>query len=477
MTIRIPDNVFEGLLKWMTRDPWSGHLQEAVDDHMGAWCELHDIDSFDDMADRIGMHWVAVLNDMALHDFLGHETGDGNVVDLYLKRRGWRETAIGKAYLQGIQDSAVSLYEVSDIRPGESFLARDLVLGEEPVRVRERTATKTMAPWEHFAMRIVEVRGERFLAGGLLPFEPDLSVEVTEAIHELARQAEDGVERMLKEMPKEVAEEGVAVPPREAIGALAMEMALRMASPLIAETWLMETVFDPADAPVAQLFNSDGDEIEFIRLNYRFARGATQAKIRAIVDIQPDMAPASDRFWNWIDCGRDPSQPDRPEPGEAGRMLISTLDDGSPIRGTIALKGRMLEAETNSVRRAEALQARLAGIVGDLLRPPLMARQTVAQAMAEHEAPDPPDIPPEEEARLLAEFLDRHYRDTLDRPIPMLGDKTPREAVGTASGREEAAAWLKHLERGGAGTRAGRNIPAYDFRWMWRELGIEDLRK
>ena len=474
MTIRIPDNVFEGFAKWMTRGPWPEHFLVAIDDHMGAYCELHDIDSFEELADRIGGHWVTTLNDMAMNDFLGRETEDGNAVDLYLKRRGWRETAIARAYLKGIRDSNISLYEVSDIRPGDSFLARDLILGEEPVRVSERTATKTMAPWEHFAMRIVEVRGARVLAGGLLPFEPDLSIGMTEEIRELARQAEGDVEQMLKE----VAEEGGANPPRGAIGALATEMALRMASPLIAGTWLMETVFDPAGTALPQLFNSDGDEIELIKLACRFARGATQAKIRAVLDAQPDMAPASDKVWNWIDFSRHPLQPGLPEDG---MMLNSELDDGSLVLGTITLKGRMLEAETNSARRAEALKARLAGIVGDLVRPPLMARQTLAQAMAEHketgQAPDPPDIPPEKETRLLAGLFDRHYRDTLDRPILMLGEKTPREAVRTASGREEAAAWLKHLERNEAGMRADKNIPAYDFRWMWRELGIEDLRK
>ena len=135
MTVRIPSNVFEGLAKWMTRGPWPEHFQNAIDDHMGAWCQLHDIDSFEELADKIGGHWVTTLNDMALNDFLGRETEDGNAVDLYLKRRGWRETGIARAYMEGIRDSVVSLYEISDIRPGDSFLARDLILGGEPVRI------------------------------------------------------------------------------------------------------------------------------------------------------------------------------------------------------------------------------------------------------------------------------------------------------------------------------------------------------
>jgi len=470
MTIRIPDNVFEGLAKWMTRGPWPEHFQVAIDDHMGAYCEFHDIDSFEELADRIGGHWVTTLNDMAMNDFLGRETEDGNAVELYLKRRGWRETAIARAYLEGIRDSVVSLYEVSDIRPGDSFLARDLILGGDPVRVRERTATKTMAPWEQFAMRIVEVRGSRILAGGLLPFEPDLAVETIEEIHELAARTEASVE--------EISMAGGEEPPPEAIETLAIAITLTMTSPLIAGTWLMGTAFDPAGTALPQLFNSDGDEIELISLACRFARGATQAKIRAVLDAQPDMAPVSDKVWNWVDFSRNPLQPGLPE---SGMMVNSELDDGSLVLGMITLKGRMLEAETNSARRAEAMKTRLDALVGTLVQPPLMVRQTLAQAMAEHRGKDrtpaPADIPPEEEARLLAGLFDRHYRDTLDRPILMLGEKTPREAVRTASGREEAAAWLKHLERSEAGMRADRNIPAYDFIWMWRELGIEDLRK
>ena len=169
MTIRIPDNVFEGLAKWMARGPWPDHLQDAIDDHVGAYCDLNDIDRFEDLAAKIGGHWMNVLTDMALNDFLGRETDDGNVVDHYLKRRGWREKKIAKAYLEGIRDSSVSLYEVSDIRPGESFLARDLIVGGEPIRVSERTATKSLAPWEQVAMRIVDVRGHNVMAGGCCP--------------------------------------------------------------------------------------------------------------------------------------------------------------------------------------------------------------------------------------------------------------------------------------------------------------------
>lgn len=73
---------------------------------------------------------------------------------------------------------------------------------------------------------------------------------------------------------------------------------------------------------------------------------------------------------------------------------------------------------------------------------------------------------------------DRQYRATLDEPVGMLGDITPRAAARTAAGRQRLSAWLKHLEnRSGSQPDPNDPMATYDFTWMWRELGIEKLRK
>ena len=102
----------------------------------------------------------------------------GNLASDYLKRRGWKETAINRAYIAALRDSVMSLYEVSDVRPGESFLARDLVRGGEPVRVIERTATKTLVAWDVIATRIVTVRGKVQLTSAVLAIDRDLAEEM-----------------------------------------------------------------------------------------------------------------------------------------------------------------------------------------------------------------------------------------------------------------------------------------------------------
>ena len=82
------------------------------------------------------------------------------------------------------------------------------------------------------------------------------------------------------------------------------------------------------------------------------------------------------------------------------------------------------------------------------------------------------EIPDEEQEKLLGEFYERHYRGWLDEPIPALGNRTPRHAAKLKTVRPKLIALLKDFESHSERQRqAGQ--PAYDFRWMWAELGLD----
>ena len=66
-------------------------------------------------------------------------------VEAYLRRRGWKERLTTRAYMTALQGSVMSLYEVSEIRPGQSFRARDLIRGGEPILVTERADLESLA--------------------------------------------------------------------------------------------------------------------------------------------------------------------------------------------------------------------------------------------------------------------------------------------------------------------------------------------
>ena len=130
--------------------------------------------------------------------------------------------------------------------------------------------------------------------------------------------------------------------------------------------------------------------------------------------------------------------------------------------------------EVNSAERAARGAAMIGKATGTLLRPPLTAIQTLDQARAAHlnEAPAPlEEIPAEAAREVVHAHMDRHYRDTLDQPIPMLKGKSPRQAVRTAAGRKLVVEWLRLLETGTARADVG-SMGGYDFGWMWDELGL-----
>ena len=155
------------------------------------------------------------------------------------------------------------------------------------------------------------------------------------------------------------------------------------------------------------------------------------------------------------------------------------LDDGAIVLGNVELKGRrlslMVNSEARAIRGLALLEAALAGLV----RSPLTERTDLDQMLAEQRGAPAlaSGLPPEEERAVLQQFLDRHYRTTLDEAIPMLGNRTPRGAARSAKGREKVAVWLKTLENHSASLGHDDPIGGYDFGWMWRELGVEDLRR
>jgi hypothetical protein len=110
----------------------------TLDRHLSRACDTFEIEA-DEIVSILGENYfMTTVWGSAFEDFLTQETDGGdNIVDDYLKRRGWKESASNRAYMQALRHSVVSLYEVSNIVPETSFLARDLVRGGEAVLIND----------------------------------------------------------------------------------------------------------------------------------------------------------------------------------------------------------------------------------------------------------------------------------------------------------------------------------------------------
>ena len=442
----------KGLMKFLGRDKWQDCFGEVLNDHIGAVLDAGDME-FEDIAEILGEDWAMTLQGCAFEDFLTQDfdVDGGNIIDEYLKRRGWKENAQTKAYMKALRTSVMSLYELSEIMPGKSLMARDLIRGGEPIAVSEGTATKTLKQWDKLAARIVPVMGKNVFAGGLLLFTP----QATEALF-------DGLGQMFgKKNTKKLP--------------VLKDEDLQTAAPMFTLSWLFDTLERATATPPLQ--NSDGDELMFHDVRFPIATGVTQKDIAARLHAIPGMSQENAKFWNWLE--------DKPKSKSGPSSALSfdtTMDTGLRVLGNVELKGRFLHLATNSAARAEKGTAVIRQSIGDLLHNPLTEIRTVEQMMDEQPVRDreetTSDIPPEVAQELVHQLLDRQYRETLDQPVGMLGDKTPRQAAKSATGRQKVAEWIKYLENQTAKQASPTDpMSTYSFDWIWRELGILELRQ
>lgn len=140
----------------------------------------------------------------------------------------------------------------------------------------------------------------------------------------------------------------------------------------------------------------------------------------------------------------------------------------------MAIEAARLVLESTSKRRAERGRERLESLLEEAVRFKAISYEDVGQALKHRPKPaakEKPAVSPELESELLQRFHEEHYRKWPDEPLPALGNRTPRHAARLKTLRPKLVALLKdfesHAERQ---RRAGQ--PAYDFSWMWNELGL-----
>ena len=473
-----------GLIKWLGRDEWREPFEEVLWLHTGPACKQAGIE-FEDIEDILGHHHSTTLWGCAFEDFLTRtlepdaSDQDGrNIVDDYLRRRGWKETGSNRRYMQALRGSVMSLYEVSGIVPGESFLARDLVRGGEPVQVTEHTATKSLVQWERLGARVVELDGKLIVGGGLLPF----THEASEKVAQLFKTARMRVRRDFGKLAKDEGVSGDARPDPGAVDRVVFEGA----APVFTTMWLADVLPRAMNPSLPTLVNSDGDEIAFHTVRFAFRPGTTTGMVRERLCTVEAFQEASESFWNWVEEEGAAAKLGgarrgaRSVTGKA-RTYSVTLDDGAVVLGNIELSDAAVSLSANSQSRAKRGKALLNALLGKLVRAPLTQIQTVEQMMAsrpDRELASADEIPPHLQASIVHETLDGYYRAALDQPLDMLGGKTPRACTRTKAGREKVAGWLKYLEsQNSRGRDADDPMASYDFGWMWTELGIADLRR
>ena len=331
-----------------------------------------------------------------------------------------------QAVLRRIAAASLRVYEVQDVRFDEGVRLLDLRSGETPW-VRERLGSRQLERWDVLGARVVREDDGLVFEGGLYVVPPASKPPLLA----LLRREERKLERR-----------------RAPFGEDAL---FRHFAPILHGFWL-----DLFEGPPPRVVTAEGDPMVFGKVLFDVL---DEAALGEALDAHTDLVGDAAEGYTWVE-----------EAGSFKRTLGDIKISGGRLALDItsrerAIRGRALieEAAGRSVRhRATRFESVQSAIEGAKRSPRSRAREDT--------------VDPAEAAAILKDFKDAHYRTWPDVPLPALGGRTPRHAARLKTWRPRLIDLLKDMENHEA-RAATPDSPAYDFGWVWRELGLESGRQ
>jgi hypothetical protein len=394
---------------------------------------------FEDEWLRYAKDFVDAIDAIALsaHWSVYHYGIQGRTIREWFCEEHARDLSVAeRAWLSAQEDTWLSVWEVTEVQPGESLMLEDL-LTREVRHVREAQGSETLAKRDALLGRIVEHEGLAVLCGvHPHPLPPTAAAEVVRrARGRLRRKRAVPVERLQD----------------EAMG----RYLIRRWEEAVEE-------LDRCYASPPQLHNTDGDPLLLTTDHFELDpanRCEVESRLAVLEGVEvPD--PDDERSaYTFI-------RPGNLRPQNAAVPLLENT-----VIGRAWLSGAELHVETNSTVRADALLERIEAACGDLIRhrvrdhsDPLSSAQPPTELVSGGSAPPP------EAQQLVLDFKAQHYADWLDQPLPALAGRTPREAAQTPSGRSEVEVLLKEMENLEQRMPVGAR---FDFSQLRTELALD----
>jgi len=355
-------------------------------------------------------------------DFIIDPDENKTLIDLYIEQNK-KLTQDEHQVLTIMKDSCISLYEVQEVFPEKGLLLKDLLMGGE-YDVKERSATRGLKRWDIFATRLLLIDGQYIMSGSVYPYHIKFKQEI---IDDLLGEYDD----YLQEFP-----DGT------------MDAFLKESGDIFNFHW-----YYPIQHPQPlNLHTTSGEPLLFSRAIFEIT------DMDAVINTLPEIKgfEKADDGYTWYDKRKK--------------------DGSATVLGNVSIKDNRLTLEANSKKRLMRGKKLILDIMPDAVVHKVDTFQDPMQAIKAHreKSPEPVenDAPMEIQQQFYIQCMQKHYEEWFKDRIPVLGNKTPMEAVQTTEGRQKVIDLLKFYENGEEHNRKNGR-PYYDLSWVWRRLGIE----
>jgi hypothetical protein len=324
-----------------------------------------------------------------------------------------------RAYIETACRSPMSAFAIEQVNPGRSIDLKDVLTGRR-FHVLEQSASQTLRPADLIFARVLTI-DEVSLTLGVAPFvvPPRWHTHII-----------DWRDRMF----------GKRLMTRQDLADCDLEI----------RDLYFDITAELLNPTPPQLCNTDGDPIALTTLTYDLKTTANSAFERLLLLATLDGEVHEDEVT-------------RDESGAVTSATFSWIKSGNrqhrhwenTILGTMRIETGRLVADVNSTRRANRLKREIAKRLGQsatLIETTVVDPSEALEARARGEAAvktqvEPPAEPPEELQAIQADLLRQEWTAWLDTRVPALGNKTPRQAARTTSGRERLEALLAAFDR------------------------------
>jgi hypothetical protein len=419
-----PNRAAEKALAWLS-EHYPEELDESVENQFCAVLEDAQLEELRELPDEIfemfqinALEWVLAEGEIEL----GEDDESLRFIDLVLD--GADLDPHERRYLELLSTQPLDLYEVDECEPGKGIqLVSTVAASPQGIFVHEATASRSLAAGDIVAARVIPL--ERPVLSG--------------AIYRFPRPEYLRLRADILEGPRD--------PGGDVVGS--------WISDLVVESWLGLLVGPPPTVTDA----STGEPIALTTIDYRLEdwEGLVETLSRE-PGVEHD---AEAETFEWVVDGADGIR-------RTKWIVVRSADD----RIHLDARTKAL-ADEGEKRLLELAPGAITRLGSETVDPRRLWKERHRRGQQLSERGPRERLSGEERTRLIGQLYRQIHARWADEPVPVLRDRTPREAIQDEAGLEDVVELLRSYEIGERQRAEREGREPVDFLFLWESLGLD----